>query len=374
MSKQSTILVVDDTADNRLLLNMLLSDDYQIIEASSGQECLDLVEQSMPDLILLDVKMPEMDGYQVCAHLRKQKTTETLPIIFVSALDSTEERLAGYEAGGDEYVIKPIDEQSLMDKISFTLERQHEIERVKSAAAQATSIAMEAMTSGSELGQIIEFVKSSQDLNTVNQIGAELTEIASQFGLSICALFMVGGKHYVGCDADSIEARLLDNFAHSTTKIVNAGIRTIISTERAVLLIKDMPLDDENRYGRLKDHLAVLVDISNSFLLGIQAQLSMADQRKDFLARVIGLSEYQIKLTSENIHKHNHTVLKTMQSMVLNLEQMLFGLGLDEDQEKKLMMLADNASTQLQESNESSGELDTELGKILEALYDMQEH
>ena len=373
MSQKATILIVDDTADNRLLLNMLLSDDYEIVEACSGQECLDLVEQSIPDLILLDVRMPKMDGYQVCAHLRRQKATETLPIIFVSALDSTEERLAGYEVGGDEYVIKPIDEESLMEKIAVALERQREISVAKAAATQATSIAMEAMTSGSELGQIIEFVKSAQDLNTVEQVGEELIKIAKQFGLNICALSPVGGKHYIGCDSDSIEAKLLDNFSHSATKIVNVGIRTIINTDRLVLLIKDMPLDDENRYGRLKDHLAVLVDIANSVLLEIQAQLSMADLRKDFLAEVIDLSENQIKLTSTNIHKHNAVIQNTMQSMVNDLERMLFGLGLDEDQEIKLMALANSASQQLVVANESVGELDAELGSILEALYKMQD-
>ena len=373
MSQQPTLLIVDDTADNRLLLNMLLSDDYEIIEADSGKRCLELVEESIPDLILLDVKMPEMDGYEVCSKLRQQKETETLPIIFVSALDSTEERLAGYEVGCDEYVIKPVDEEALMEKVAFALERQQEISNAKAAAAQATAIAMEAMTSGSELGQIIEFIKKSQELDSVARVGEELTAIAKQFGLNISGRFMVGGDLYIGCDEGSVEARLLDNFAHSKTKIVNVGIRTIISTELAVILIKDMPLDDENRYGRIKDHLAVLVDIANSFLLGLQAQLSMADQRKDFLAQVIGLSENQIKLTSASIHKHNGSIQETMQSMLQDLEKMLFGLGLDEDQEKKLMDLADNASLQLQIANDSSAELDAELGTILEALYNMQD-
>ena len=372
MNQQATVLIVDDIADNRLLLNMLLSDDYQVIEACSGQECLDLVEKSVPDLVLLDVKMPEMDGYQVCGHLRKQKATETLPIIFVSALDSTEERLAGYEVGGDEYIIKPVDEEALMIKVATALEHQQEIGNARASAAQATSIAMEAMTSSSELGQIIEFIKNSQELSTIEQVAAELTNIAGQFGLSICALCLVGGKHYAGCSSDSIEARLLDNFNHSNQKIVNVGIRTIISTDRLVVLIKDMPLDDENRYGRLKDHLAVLIDIANSVLLGIQAQLSMADQRKDFLSEVISLSESQIKLTSAKLHKHNGVIQDTMQAMVNDLESMLFGLGLDDDQEKKLMTLADSASQRLEVANESVGELDSELGTILEALYRMQ--
>ena len=62
---QHKILIVDDTKDNRVFLQMVLEDDYDVVEASSGQECLDLVKQDQPDVILLDVSMPEMSGYQV---------------------------------------------------------------------------------------------------------------------------------------------------------------------------------------------------------------------------------------------------------------------------------------------------------------------
>jgi len=97
MSQQTQILVVDDTTDTRMLLKALLEDDYTVTEADSGKACLAQIEKQVPDLLLLDVNMPGMSGYEVCEHLRKQKNTEHLPIIFVSALDSTEERLAGFE-------------------------------------------------------------------------------------------------------------------------------------------------------------------------------------------------------------------------------------------------------------------------------------
>ena len=93
-----TIMVVDDVESNRVLLKMILEDDFNIVECSSGQECLDKVTEQAPDIILLDVNMPGMTGYEVCTELRKHKESSVIPIIFVSAMDNVEERLAGFEA------------------------------------------------------------------------------------------------------------------------------------------------------------------------------------------------------------------------------------------------------------------------------------
>lgn len=373
MSQKAQILIVDDIADNRLMLNILLSDDYEIVEAASGRECFEQIEARMPSIILLDVDMPEMSGYQVCERLRKQKDTESLPIIFVSALDSTEERLAGFEAGGDEYVIKPVDGDELEEKVRVALDRHQDVVLAKQSAAQATAIAMEAMTSGSELGQIIEFVKSSQTIQTIEEVGGAICKVASNFGLQACVLLNGPEYSYVGCSADSLEGKLLDNFKTNDEKLVNAGIRLIVRSDQIVCLIKNMPLEDENRYGRLKDHFAMLVDIANGRVLTLQVQLAMAGQREELLRHVITLAEKQIKKSSTALRIHDEKIRSTMQNMLDELGSMLFGLGLDEDQERALMDLADKASLDLSEANESTVKVDAELGSVLEALYGVLE-
>ena len=102
MRKKAEILVVDDSMENRLLLTILLEDDYQIIEADSGEACLDLVKREKPDLILLDVNMPGLNGYQVCEALKIDPDTQHIPVVFVSGLDSQDEKRLGFAAGADE--------------------------------------------------------------------------------------------------------------------------------------------------------------------------------------------------------------------------------------------------------------------------------
>lgn len=373
MSQQAQIMIVDDAADNRLLLEMMLDDDYDLVEADSGESCLAAVEKQIPDLILLDVTMPGMSGFEVCVHLRKQAETKHLPIIFVSALDSIQDRLEGFEAGADDYLTKPVDAEALFNKISTCLQHQKKVTDAKSEASDAMHIAMEAMTTSSELGQIVQFVKNVQSIKTSAAVGESIQSIAREFSLNTSVMITTGLKEFIGCQSDSIEARVLEEVSKTKERMVSIGIRTIIRNDHVTLLIKDMPLDDENRCGRLKDHLAVLMDIANGHLLTLKAQSTVNQQRKDFINRIISIAEEQTKKTGKQIHAHQEASQLIMTGMINALESMLFGLGLDDDQENKLMDLVNKTSSQLLETNDSTKDLDAELGVIVECLYEFMQ-
>lgn len=124
MQESAKILVVDDFVENRLLLKILLEDDYHIVEADSGEACLAIIKTETPDLILLDVNMPGLNGYQVCTKLKSSADTSSIPVIFVSGLDSEKERLVGFSAGGDDYINKPIDPFDLINKVKLWIEKK----------------------------------------------------------------------------------------------------------------------------------------------------------------------------------------------------------------------------------------------------------
>ena len=108
MREQANILIVDDTPENlRLLSNMLAAAGYKIRAVTSGARALTAIAASLPDLVLLDIMMPEMNGYQVCQRLKDNEQTRDIPIIFLSALDETEDKLRAFSVGGVDYVTKP---------------------------------------------------------------------------------------------------------------------------------------------------------------------------------------------------------------------------------------------------------------------------
>jgi len=102
------VLAVDDEASNLQLLRQVLQDQYRLLFAKDGPRALELARQELPDLILLDVMMPGMTGYEVCAALKAQPATEAIPVIFVTALTDTDDELEGFAAGAVDYITKPV--------------------------------------------------------------------------------------------------------------------------------------------------------------------------------------------------------------------------------------------------------------------------
>ncbi len=109
LATKPTILVVDDTPDNLLLMSSLLKDDYQVKIVNSGEKALKIAaSDTPPDLILLDIMMPEMDGYEVCQRLKHDPKTENIPVIFLTAKAALEDETKGLEMGAVDYITKPV--------------------------------------------------------------------------------------------------------------------------------------------------------------------------------------------------------------------------------------------------------------------------
>ncbi|MGB8700641.1 MAG: response regulator, partial [Thermosynechococcaceae cyanobacterium] len=106
--QQADILVVDDQPINiRLLATMLTQMGYKVRKATSGEMALTAIRAALPDLVLLDITMPQMDGYEVCRTIKSDPQTSTIPVIFVSALDESMDKTKAFEVGAIDYVAKP---------------------------------------------------------------------------------------------------------------------------------------------------------------------------------------------------------------------------------------------------------------------------
>src|SRR5882724_4954891 len=112
------ILVVDDIAANvRLLEAKLAAEYFEVVTASSGPEALELIERNAPDIVLLDVMMPEMDGFEVCTKIRANAKTRFLPVVMVTALSDPSDRVRGLEAGADDFLTKPVNDLALFARV-----------------------------------------------------------------------------------------------------------------------------------------------------------------------------------------------------------------------------------------------------------------
>jgi class 3 adenylate cyclase len=132
------VLIVDDDEGNRTLLrDPLETHGYAIVEAENGEQALQKVEQRPPDVILLDVMMPRMDGFEVCRRLKKDPRTAHIPILIITALSERMERLMGIAAGASDFLTKPVDLQELTLRVGHAVHTKHLFDQLQAEQARA---------------------------------------------------------------------------------------------------------------------------------------------------------------------------------------------------------------------------------------------
>lgn len=192
-----TVLVVDDTPSNlQVLFTYLECAGFTVLLAQNGQRALQIINVLLPDLILLDVLMPDINGLEICRQLKNQVTTQEIPIIFLTALSETNHKVQGFAVGGVDYITKPIDQQEVIARIKThlalrhvrqnLLERNQELQKEIKSRQQIEIKLQQALNAEASIRLITEKIRDSLDekqvLQTINQ---ELVDILKLHGCQI---------------------------------------------------------------------------------------------------------------------------------------------------------------------------------------------
>lgn len=133
--RKSTLLAVDDTPENLDVVKGILGDDYQVKVAINGHIALKIAQSQAPDLILLDIMMPEIDGYEVCRQLKADPQTRDIPVIFLTAKGETSDEAEGFDLGAADYILKPINPPLLQARVKTQLALKHNMDELQAAYA-----------------------------------------------------------------------------------------------------------------------------------------------------------------------------------------------------------------------------------------------
>ena len=284
------ILVVDDQPANLTSLQQILGLTYRVSTAANGVECLEQTYRLMPDLILLDVDMPIMDGLTVCRKLKADANTSPIPIIFVSALSRLEERLAGYRAGADDYVAKPYDVDELLAKIRIALNNQHDLEAAKHRTQRLQGGVADSLSACHELDALRQFVEKAFECTNLRALGDRLLETFDRFGLRVIVR-MIGNGHYFSHagEVGALDQEMMEAM-YDKGRLIDFGHRTLVNADHVSVLVRNMPVHDAVRYRRWKENITLLVGVVNDYVAAL-VSATLQQHRANLHALVKGLDQ-----------------------------------------------------------------------------------
>ncbi len=366
------ILVVDDEKTNVTIMYELLEDDYVVKSVASGNAAIDIFNEYHPDIVLLDIAMPEMDGYEVCEWIRGKSNHIHVPVIFVSAKDSLEEKLKGYQIGGDDYVTKPFEGVELLAKIKVAFEKAVMIDELEEGYSNACSAAMEAMTGVGNSGVIIRFLDNCIDCEDFSDIAKELFKATNEFGLH-CALQIRSKSDEfnfssVG-ESKPLEEELMRR-VHTKGRFFDSGQRTFTNFENITMLVKNMPIDNQASHGRIKDNLPHLLKGADARIRAIENEKSRKQKRiaiKKAIEDTRGSLQKAQSLFNE-IKEGNNNI---MEGLIREMDAELLSLDVGVDKECYLMGLLQKNREEMEESYGSGEQLEQIFKNILEKMFEI---
>ena len=346
MNAPVNILVVDDDNISRKIIGQALAgDDFEPHYAVNGEEGLEKAAELVPDIIILDVEMPGMNGYEVCEHLRAAPEIADIPIVFLSSHSNLRERMQGYEAGGDDYLVKPFEKEDLVSKLKVLTRYREEQKRLRSEFEQAQKTAMIALTGSSELGIAMQFIEKSYGFHDRENLADALLDVCHQYQLNCVAMILTDDEQPVWKSNEEtikpLEKDMMEMLDRNQ-RFIDFGGRTIVNFVNLSLLVRNMPLDDRDRYGRIKDLLPMLLAAADSRLNVIKTEHGIACQSEELLHAFKQIRSELYHLAKSLIVKQNDGEV-LLNSMVTELNTDLLRMGLDDDQEAYILSTIDDA-------------------------------
>lgn len=368
---KTPICYVDDNTSHLTLFEHAFANDYNITTFDHTSGIIEDIAAADPKLIVLDVNMPEVDGYEFCETIRKHDNLAKIPVVFLSCMRDVTDRLKGYEAGGDSYVTKPYDLQELRLVIKAHLMRHDMYDKATSSSQQASAIAMDSMRNNSELGELIQFARGVSQVRDEVAFIKNLFETLKAFGLDATVLArLVSGEVVARTDGKPftlMEKELLE-LAQNADRITAYGAKYLFSGKNTVLLIKNMPLDDEALLGRLKDHLAILIESAEACV-----ELINADKQRQMLidSKTANASE-TVSTEFNSIIQITDQLFKNLsndfETLCENLERSFIYLDLTEEQEERIMNYIDHARRDVDKQHLLKDQLQTAMVRISDSV------
>lgn len=335
MDSQFRIFAIDDDPVVLELLTGLLSDEYAMTSFETAESCKAALLEGgeLPNLLLLDIGLPGMDGYEFCRWLKNEDTFRAIPVIFVSAHDTIDARLAGYSAGAEDFIVKPFDPTELFDKVKVAQRIAGEIAALKEQAQSAEHLTTLVLTSMEESGIVLQFLSKIVSSTTEQEVAASFLQLLSAYRLHGAVQTRVGERcHTLSASGTNLplEVSILDH-VRTMERIFEFKNRSVFNFPRVTVLVNNMPVEDAELCGRLRDNLAIAAQGAEGRLGAIEAEeanrrhhrgvLAVLESVGRTLANVAELRRQDQRLSSEIMYELQEDMARLFVNLGLTTAQ-----------------------------------------------------
>lgn len=297
-----------------------------------------MARDSQPDIILLDVEMPGINGFDVCSKLKQQTETKDIPIMFLSSRSSLEERIKGYNSGADDYIVKPFEREELLARINVLYQYKKQSQILKQDIKHAQNTAAVAMTDYSDMGRAMRYVSQTYGLKSLTRLSECLFEFFSPLQLNVVTAFWLdsGNEFFSNNSAVCpLEKELMLN-AKESDRFIDFGVRTIINYPNVSLLVKNMPVDDAPLYGRYKDLFPHILEATNAKLGTLELHNQLSEQAQQ-ITNTFELIDSTLRKQIESLYTNSKISVELIETLYHQFCTTIPSLSLESDQEEYIL-------------------------------------
>jgi len=271
--KQPHILIVDDGEINIYVLEKILSEhNYDIATMRDGQSALEYAKKYFPDLILLDIIMPLVDGYEVCKRLKANETTKNIPIIFLSAMTDVDSLEKGFDVGGQDYLIKPFKPKELISRVKTHLDLKEKTQNLENLNRTLEEKIQE---------RTLQLQQANDSLLLANKKISRLDKAKNDF------LFLINHELRTPLNGILGFASMLENASHETkrasfVKMINKSAQRLLKISEIALLITSLRADNYKTLIQPAKLYAILLEVTTSLKNQIEANNVKVEINNEF--------------------------------------------------------------------------------------------
>jgi len=365
MDSAYTIFIVDDVEAVRLMLASAFGQLYNVESFASGADCLARVAVTTPNLFMLDVDMPEMDGYSLCRHLKSQARCSDVPVIFISGLDDLDSRLAGYDAGGDDYIVKPYKLALLKQKVEVLRRIAEGKAALESRLDESDMLASLVMSNLDEYAVLIKFLRSLNSCETSDEVAEAILTMLKTYHLKGALQFRLPQQELTldhAGEASPLAASIIGH-VRSLGNIASFKNRTTFNFGRVSVLANNMPLEDADLCGRLRDHLAIAVETVDAKLSALLSEQENRTTKGEMESMLEALGS-TVHAFSEKYERARVQGADTMRILLSELDVEFASLGMLEAQEEGINEIIQSRTDQLIDIFDFSAETEKALNDL----------